>query len=97
MDNTKKDIAHTEIGNRSSKRKAFLLTGLPKKVADFQSRILNKKQSDDLKGEGMKIIILLNNIDNYLRLEVLLGLKLSGLTNTPKNASNLTDELYKKM
>ena len=49
-----------------------------------------------LKGRGSeKIIIPSNIIDIYTRLEVLLGLKLSGHTDTLTEASNLIDELYK--
>ena len=50
-----------------------------------------------LKGRGVeKIIIPSNIIDIYTRLEVLLGLKLSGHTDTLTEASNLIDELYKR-
>ena len=49
-----------------------------------------------LQGEGVKIIIPSNIIDIYTRLEVLLGLKLSGHTDTLTEASNLIDELYKR-
>ena len=50
-----------------------------------------------LKGRGIeKIIIPANIIDIYTRLEVLLGLKLSGHTDTLTEASNLIDELYKR-
>ena len=49
-----------------------------------------------LKGQGLKIIIPSNIIDIYTRLEVLLGLKLSGPTDTLTEASNLMDELYKR-
>ena len=50
-----------------------------------------------LKGRGVEKIILPSNIiDIYTRLEVLLGLKLSGHTNTLTEASNLIDELYKQ-
>ena len=52
--------------------------------------------SDNLQGEGVKIIIPSNIIDIYTRLEVLLGLKLSGHTDTLTEASNLIDELYKR-
>ena len=49
-----------------------------------------------LEGDGVqKIIIPSNIIDFYTRLEVLLGLKLSGHTDTLTEASNLIDELYK--
>ena len=50
-----------------------------------------------LKGRGVeKIIIPSNIIDIYTRLEILLGLKLSGHTNTLTEANNLIDELYKR-
>ena len=50
-----------------------------------------------LKGRGIeKIIIPSNIIDIYARLVVLLGLKLSGHTDTLSEASNLIDELYKR-
>ena len=42
-----------------------------------------------------KIIIPSNIIDIYTRLEVILGLKLSGHTDTLTEASKLIDELYK--
>ena len=43
-----------------------------------------------------KIIIPNNIIEIWERLEVLLGLKLSGHTDTLTEASSLIDELYKK-
>ena len=50
-----------------------------------------------LESKGVeKIIIASNIIDIYTRLEVLLGLKLSGHTDTLTEASNLIDELYKR-
>ena len=49
----------------------------------------------NLKGEGVKIIIPSNIIDIYARLEISLGLKLSGHTDTLTEASNLINELYK--
>ena len=51
----------------------------------------------NLQGEGVKILIPSNIIDIYIRLEVLLGLKLSGHTDTLTEASNLIDELYKRV
>ena len=55
------------------------------------------EDSDDLSGSGVKkIIIPFNIIEIGTRLEVLLGLKLSGHSNTLTEASNLIDELYKK-
>ena len=50
-----------------------------------------------LKSKGIeKIIIPSNIIDIYTRLEILLGLKLSGHSYTLTEASNLIDELYKR-
>ena len=46
--------------------------------------------------EVEKIIIPSNIIDIYTRLEVLLGLKLSGHSDSLTEASNLIDELYKR-
>ena len=51
----------------------------------------------NLQGRGIeKIIIPSNIIDIYTRLEILLGLKLFGHTDTLTEASNLIDELYKR-
>ena len=61
------------------------------------SKILGLNLNTKLKGKGgEKIIIQSNIIDIYTRLEVLLGLKLSGHTDTLTEASNLIDELYKR-
>ena len=50
-----------------------------------------------LEGQGIeKINIPANIIDIYNRLEISLGLKLIGHTDTLTEASNLIDELYKK-
>ena len=50
-----------------------------------------------LKGRRVeKIIIPSNIIDIYTRLEILLGLKLTGHTDTLTEASNLIDEFYKR-
>ena len=58
---------------------------------------LNTKPKTNLKGKGVeKIIIPSNIIDIYTRLEILLGLKLSGHSDTLTEASNLIDELYKR-
>ena len=55
-------------------------------------------EKHSLKGQGIeKFIIPLNKIDIYTRLEVLLGLKLSGHTDTLAEGSNLIDELYKRV
>ena len=49
-----------------------------------------------LEVQGVKIVIPSNIIDIYTSLEILLGLKISGQTNTLTEASNLIDELYKR-
>ena len=57
----------------------------------------NILKPNNLQGRGIeKIIIPSNIIDIYTRLEVLLGLKLSGHTDTLTEASNLIDELYRQ-
>ena len=58
----------------------------------FKKRVNNS----DLDGQEVKIIIPSNIIDICTRLEVLLGLKLSGHTNTLAEVSNLIGELYKR-
>ena len=58
--------------------------------------IENVEESNDLEGQGVKIIIPPNIIDIYTRHEILLGLKSSGHTGTLTEASNLFDELYKR-
>ena len=63
-------------------------------------RYINTKnilKPNNLTGQGIEKIIIPSNInDIYTRLEVLLGLKLSGHTDTLTEASNLIDELYKR-
>ena len=62
-----------------------------------QFRNMKKEDAIDLKGEGIEKIIIPSKItDIYTRLEILLGLKISGHTNTLTEASNLIDELYKR-
>ena len=48
-----------------------------------------------LEGQGVKITIPSNIIDIYIRLEILLGLKLWGHTDTLAAASNLIDQIYR--
>ena len=98
MYNIIRDIGYNGIEDRDSKRKIFFTKKLPKLVEDIQNKTFNEitDDSDDLQGEGLKIIIPSNIIDIYIRLEVLLALKLSGHTDTLTEASNLIDELYKR-
>ena len=49
-----------------------------------------------LQAEGVKFIIPSNIIEFYTRLEILLGLKISVLSDTLTEASNLIDELYER-
>ena len=73
------------------------LYNLPKEKAKIRNPLYQQfeNESDYLQGEGVKIIIPSNIIDIFTRLEVLLGLNLSGHTDTLTEASNLIDELYK--
>ena len=99
MNNIKNDLAYTGVGDRDSKRKTFLTKTLPSLVEEIQNRTfeeINDDSDSDLQGQGVKIIIPSNIIDIYTRLEVLLGLKLSGHTDILTEASNLIDELYKR-
>ena len=82
----------------NSKRKVFFTITLPKLVEEIQNKTFDEttEDSDDLQGEGVKIIIPSKIIDIYTRLEVLLGLKLSVHADTLTEASNLIDELYKR-
>ena len=82
---------------RMSGRDRYIKFGLD----DDVSRILNldtkPKTKPKLKGRGVeKIIIPSNIIVIYTRLEILLGLRLSGHSNILTEASNLIDELYKR-
>ena len=98
MNNIKNDLGYTGVGDRDSKRKTFLTKTLPKLVEKIQNRTFEEltDDSDNLQGEGVRIIIPSNIIDIYTRLEVLLGLKFSGHSDTLTEASNLIDELYKR-
>ena len=87
------DLGYTGRGDNRSKRKTFLTETLPNSVEEIQNRTFDEI---DLEGQGVKIIIPSNIIDIYTRLEILLGLKLSGQTDTLTEASNLIDELYKR-
>ena len=88
---TKKDIRYTGVGNRSSKRRTILLTGMLEKVAEIQSKPLNEDESVDLQGQGMKIIIPSNVLDIWTRLKFLQGLTLFGHVDTLTEAKNLMD------
>ena len=91
-------LGYTGDVDKPSKRKTFLRITLPRLVEEIQNKTFEETtdDSDDLQGEGVKIINSSNIIDIYTRLEVLLGLKLSGHTDTLTEVSNLIDELYKR-
>ena len=84
----------------NSARMKDALNNLPKEIAKIRypplPAIQNVEDSSDLEGRGVKIIIPSNIIDIYTRLEVLLGLNLSGHTDILTEASNLIDELFKR-
>ena len=99
MYNIIRDLGYNGIGDRESKRKIFFTIKLPKLVNDIQNKTFDEiaDDSDGLQGEGIeKIIIPSNIVDIYTRLEIALGLKLSGHSNTLTEASNLIDELCKR-
>ena len=98
MKNVIGDLGYTGVGDRDSKRKTFFTITLPKLVDEIENKTFEEiiENSDDLQREGVKIIIPSNIIDIYNRLETLLGIKLSGHTDTLTEARNLIDELYKR-
>ena len=77
-------VGYTDRGDRDSKRKTFFTETLPKLVEDIQNKVFDEIKDDSygLQGEGVKIIIPSNKIDFYTRLGIILGLKLSGHTDT---------------
>ena len=85
-------------GTKNSKRFKDALYNLPNEIARIRNPPLTaiESESGNLQGEGVKIVIPSDIIDIYTRLEILLGLKLSGHTDTLTEASNLIDELYKR-
>ena len=93
-----RDLGYTGREDRGSKRKTFFTITLPKLVEEIQNKTFDEitEDSDNLQGEGIKIIIPSDIIDIWRRLEVLLGLKLSGHTDTLTEASNLIVDFYKR-
>ena len=81
-----------------SARMQDALHNLPNEIDKIRNPLLPaiENEADKLHGEGVKIIIPSNINDIYTRLEVLLGLKLSGHTDTLTEASNLIDDFYKR-
>ena len=88
-------MKHTKGLNSARMKDA--LNNLPREIAKIRNPHLPaiENEADNLEGKGVKIITPSNLIDIYTRLEILLGLKLSGHSDTLTEASNLIDELYK--
>ena len=89
--NNIRDLGYTGRGDRQSNRKSFSTITLPKLVDVIQNKTFDeiKDDYDGLQGDGIrKIIILPNIIDISTGSEILLGLKLSGHTNTLTGTSN---------
>ena len=96
MTKIKNTLGYTGLGYKPSKRKIFLLTDLPAKVAEIENRNVAGEESDSFGRNGMKNVIPSNIIGVYTRLKVLHGLKLSGHTDTLTEASNLVDKFCKR-
>ena len=85
------DVGYTGNDDEKTSQKKFF----KRLIKSF--KYIKKEDPDNLKGQGIeKIIIPSNKIVIYTRLEVLLGLKISGHTDTLTEASNLIDEIYKR-
>ena len=93
LNNILRDVKYTGIQDIPSNRKTFFTITPPKIVQEFQNKTFDEI---DLEGQGLKIILPSNINDIYTRLEISLGLKLSGPTDTLTEASNLIDEYYKR-
>ena len=93
------DLGYTGRGDRQSNRKTIFIITLPKLAEENQNKTFDEitKDSDDLQGERVNFKIPSNIIDIYTRLEISLGLKLSGHTYILTEASNLIDEVYKRV
>ena len=93
MNNIVNDLGYTGVGDKDSKRKTFLTTTLPKLVDETQNKTFAEI---DFESQRVNFVRPSNRIDIYTKLEVLLGLKLSGHADTLTEASKLIDELYKR-
>ena len=82
----------------NSARMSDALYDLPKAIDKIRNPPLPaiENESGNLQAEGVKTNIPSNIIDIYPRLKVLLGLKISGHTDTLTEAGNLIDKLYKR-
>ena len=102
FDKIPRSVKYDRRKDSSSKRTKSTKNDLTKRVDKNRNTPLalpaneNEDKSDELEAQGMKLIITSNIIDIWTRLDVLLGLKLSGHTDTLTEAINLIDELYKR-
>ena len=83
------DVGYTGIGDEKTNQTKFFTKLLR------QFRNIKKEEPVNLEGQGVKIIIPSNIIDIYTRLEIVIGLKLLGHSDTLTEASALIDQLYK--
>ena len=88
------DSGYKSDGDKSSKCEKFLVIDSPKMVAEIENGIVNEEVSDDLQGKRLKNISPSNIINIFIRLEIVLGLKLFGHTNNLTEASNSIDEFF---
>ena len=75
MNNNIRDLRHTGREDRGSKRKTFFTKKLPKLAGEIQNKTFDEinDDSDDLRGDGVKIIVPSKINDIYTRIEDLLG------------------------
>ena len=92
MINILKDLCYTGLKDKPSKRKNFVLNDVPNKVEKLQNISM---EEFNLQGLGLKIITSSNILDIYTRLEVSMGIKLSGHSDIFTEVSNFIDELRK--
>ena len=63
FNNTLKNVGFTGVGDRYSKREAFIVKELHRTDAEIETTFLNEDESDGLQVERMKIVFSSNNID----------------------------------
>ena len=62
----------------------------------IETRFVGQNEPDDLEGQEVKVFVPSNSFYIFTRLEILLGVKLSGHTDTLTLHSNLIEDLYKR-
>ena len=89
------DTGYTGVKDKSSERnKRFIPKILPDRIGKFENRIV--EESADVQSEVLKNIIPSKKFDIRCNSEALLGLKISGHTDTLTEPSNKIDEINKK-